>query len=126
MVLGAVQILTLNASGTVLAGIQITQGVEGFSGALGLADAFGTSVAASETSMTTASEIWPSAHRARTGGLVGPLSAFDNFGSSLACAGDLGQDSVPDLAVGAPGQAPTSQAGALWLLNLTPAGNRQV
>lgn len=35
------------------------------------------------------------------GGLVGPLDDFDNFGTSVACVGDLNGDGFGDIVVGA-------------------------
>lgn len=52
------------------------------------------------------------------GGFTGTLSEDDLFGGSLASAGDLDGDGIPDLVVGAPGDDP----GALWVLFLDDRG----
>ena len=60
---------------------------------------------------------------ATKGGLVGPLSDFGDFGSSVEGLGDLDGDGVPDLAVGAPGDDQLGLGtGAVWILLLNPDG----
>ena len=60
---------------------------------------------------------------ASQGGLVGPLSDNDDFGSSCEGLGDLDGDGVPDLAVGAPGDDLLGLGtGAVWILFLNADG----
>ncbi|HYC53338.1 MAG TPA: integrin alpha [Candidatus Binatia bacterium] len=57
------------------------------------------------------------------GGFTGTLSDFDNFGFSVAAAGDIDGDGVTDLAVGAPwNEDPQSYyaPGAIWILFMNP------
>jgi hypothetical protein len=57
------------------------------------------------------------------GGFTGDLDANDGFGHGCAGIGDLNGDGVPDLAVGARGDADGGQAaGALWILFLRSNG----
>lgn len=58
-----------------------------------------------------------------SGGFNGLLNDGDAFGRSVAAIGDLDGDGVVDLAVGAPGCDDGGQdAGAVWILFLTPNG----
>lgn len=56
-----------------------------------------------------------------TGGAVGPLADGDAFGSSIAAVGDIDQDGVPDLAVGAVDRGPGHE-GAVFICFLSPSG----
>ncbi|MCB9898134.1 MAG: FG-GAP repeat protein [Planctomycetes bacterium] len=58
-----------------------------------------------------------------SGGLGDVLDPDDDFGSAVACLGDLDVDGSPDLAVGASRDGDGSQwAGAVWMLFLTDQG----
>lgn len=66
-----------------------------------------------------------------TGGFEGILNDGELFGNSVARAGDLNEDGVPDLAVGAPGDDDERRnAGAVWILFLnsdgTVAGHQKI
>lgn len=57
-------------------------------------------------------------------GFTGTLNDGDHFGSAVAALGDLDGDSVPDVAVGAPGDdGAGTDRGALWVLFLNPDGS---
>ncbi len=57
------------------------------------------------------------------GGLVGPLDSTDQFGSAVAFLGDLDDDGVGDLAVGAYRDADAGdERGAVWILFLDTDG----
>ena len=58
-----------------------------------------------------------------TGGFTGELDDDDNFGTSIAFMGDIDEDGVPDLAVGAPGDDDGGgQKGAVWILFMNADG----
>ena len=57
-----------------------------------------------------------------SGGLAGGLFSFDFFGASVAGLGDLDDDGVPDVAVGAPGTDDEIDEGAVWILLLNADG----
>ncbi len=57
------------------------------------------------------------------GGLIGPLADVDQFGESLAVIGDVNDDGVVDLAVGAIGDDDGGAArGAVWILFMNTNG----
>ena len=57
------------------------------------------------------------------GNLGSPLDSQDRFGTSVSGLGDLDNDGVPDLAVGAPGDDDAgSDRGAIWILFLNSDG----
>ena len=57
------------------------------------------------------------------GGFVGNLDNDDQFGSAIASIGDLNNDGVQDLAVGAPrDDEPGNNRGAVWILFLDNLG----
>lgn len=58
---------------------------------------------------------------ATEGGLQGKLSGGDRFGTVVASLGDLDEDGLDELAVGAPGDG----AGSIWVLFLNPDGTVQ-
>ena len=57
-----------------------------------------------------------------SGGFTGTLSAGCQFGSSVASLGDLDEDGVSDIAVGAVQDADGGNSGAVWILFLNPNG----
>jgi hypothetical protein len=60
---------------------------------------------------------------ASSGGLMGRLANNVGFGHSVACAGDVDGDGVPDLAVGSPRDGDGGpKHGAVWLLFLNTDG----
>jgi len=60
---------------------------------------------------------------AAIGGFTGQLGRFDGFGSSVASLGDLDNDGIVDIAVGAPGDdSSLDSTGAVWLLFLNDDG----
>jgi hypothetical protein len=61
---------------------------------------------------------------ATTGGFAGDLDPGDLFGISVACVGDLDDDGIPDLAVGALGDddGGLGNQGAVWILFLNADG----
>jgi hypothetical protein len=60
---------------------------------------------------------------ATSGGFVGPITNNDQFGTSLACLGDLDGDGSVELAVGALGDDDGgANLGAVWVLSLGPGG----
>ena len=57
------------------------------------------------------------------GGFEGDLADDDSFGSALANVGDLNDDGIPDLAVGAPNDDDgVANAGAIWILIMKSDG----
>ena len=65
---------------------------------------------------------WQKISRDR-GGFNGDLNANDHFGSAIAGIGDLDNDGVPDLAVGAPDvDEGGTDRGAVWILFLDATG----
>ncbi|MEN8206036.1 MAG: integrin alpha [Pseudomonadota bacterium] len=67
-------------------------------------------------------EAWQKISRG-TGEFDGNLEADDNFGAAVAGTGDLDQDGIPDLVVGAPGgDASGAERGEVWVLFLDNEG----
>lgn len=61
--------------------------------------------------------------REGSGGFGGTLLAGDRFGSSIAATGDLDDDGVNDLVVGADGDDDLLSAGAVWFLFMQADGS---
>jgi hypothetical protein len=129
---GAVWVLYLSASGTVLSQRKITEGIAGFTGDLDAGDGFGVSVAnlgnlsatgtlelavgafLDDDGVADAGAIWVLtldstagvlAQRkisATQGNFQGSLDASDRFGTRLTSLGDLDLDGRTDLATGVP------------------------
>lgn len=150
---GALWILFLSAEGTVKAHQKIGALTGGFSGELNSKDEFGSSVALvgdldgdgfPEVAVGAPRDdgggngrgvVWllslnPDGSVRQTrkissleGGFIGPIENKAYFGGSLAALGDLDQDGVPDLAVGAPLDGEGGYAsGAVWILFLKADG----
>lgn len=150
---GAVWILLLNADGTVKAEQKISDTMGGFSGGIDNVDAFGLALGAAgdvdgdgvgDLAVGALIETTGGAKQgglyllflnpdgtvkadrriaAGEGGFTGILDNVDEFGSSVAGIGDLDQDGVPELAVGAPGDDDGgSKSGAVWVLFLNADG----
>jgi hypothetical protein len=151
---GAVWILSLNADGTVKSEQKISATSGGFAGLLEKNDRFGTSIAGlgdldgdgvediavgadgDDDGGGNTGAVWilflnadmtVKAHAkisGTLGGMAGPLGPGNLFGNSLAALGDLDDDGVADLGVGAPrdndGGAKT---GAVWILFLNTDGS---
>ena len=148
---GAVWILFLSDSGTVLSEQQISDSAGNFTGYIANFDWFGWSVAsigdlnedgvpdlavgAVGGGASNRGAVWilflasdgivqmKQEITDGTGGFAGTLSADDNFGNSIARLGDLNSDGVEDLVVGAYGtDTGGSNTGAIWLLFMNPDG----
>ena len=144
---GAVWILFMRMDGTVDAWQKISRDVGEFGGKLNADDNFGAAVAGigdldddgipdlvvgapgGDDSGAERGEIWvlflDIEGKVReeqkiadgTGGFNGDLGNDDRFGSAIAAIGDVNDDGVTDLAVGAPNDDDgSSDAGAIWIL----------
>ena len=150
---GAVWILFLDADGTVASQQKISATAGGFGGALDPGDNFGSSVAAvgdldndglvdlavgarlDDDGGADQGAVWILFLNANgtvasqqkisqtAGGFVGNLDPSDQFGFSVTGLGDLNNNGIEDLAVGAPGDDDgASDQGAVWVLFLNASG----
>jgi hypothetical protein len=150
---GAVWILFLNADGTVAETHKISDEQGGFTGDLGNGDLFGSAVARiGDLDGDGVDELAVGAEQANVdserkglvwvlfmnrdgtvrehrkigegeGSFDDSLSVDDRFGGTLAGIGDLDNDGIPDLAVGADGSdRGGSDQGAIWILFLNSNG----
>ena len=150
---GAVWILFMRMDGTVDAWQKISRDVGGFGGKLKADDSFGAAVAGigdldddgipdllvgapgGDDSGADRGEFWvlflDIEGKVReeqkiadgTGGFNGDLGNDDRFGSAIAAIGDVNDDGVTDLVVGAPNDDDgASDAGAIWILLMETDG----
>jgi hypothetical protein len=150
---GAVWILFMEMDGTVADWQKISRREGGFSGNLDSDDHFGAALAGigdldndgtpdlvvgapgGDDRGTDRGEIWvlfldPDGKvrdeqkiTEREGGFDGNLDDNDAFGSAIADVGDLNDDGIPDLAVGAPNDDDgADNAGAFWILMMDTDG----
>lgn len=150
---GGLWVLFLNTDGTVRAHQQISEVQGGLGAVLDTLDMFGDAVAGigdlngdgvedlavgapgDDDGANDAGALWILFLNANgtiqdkqklgnlSGGFTGGLAAGDQFGSSVASLGDLGNDGFLDLAVGAPGgDAGGINSGAVWIVTLLPDG----
>ena len=151
---GGLWILFLDIDGTVLDARKIADGTGGFSGNLDNDDRFGSAIAEigdldgdgitdlavgapnADDGVSNAGAVWilfmnedgtvdSSEKISRiAGGFDGTIRADDHFGAALAGIGDLNNDGIPDLAVGAPGKDERGpERGAVWILFLNSNGS---
>lgn len=151
---GGVWILFLDIDGTVLESQKIAASRGGFDGKLDDDDRFGSAIAGigdldgdgitdlavgapnADDGVTDAGAVWilfmnddgtvdSSEKISRiAGGFNGTIRADDHFGAALAGIGDLNNDGIPDLAVGAPGKDERGpERGAVWILFLNSDGS---
>lgn len=148
---GAVWVLTLGSSGTVLSESKISATSGGFQGMLQSAVEFGAALASlgdidhdgvrdlavgapnDSDGSSGAGAVWilrltsagavkaQQKISASEGGFSGFLGADDRFGAALAALGDYDGDGQPDLAVGAT-QFLVPAPGKIWLLSLSSIG----
>ena len=151
---GAVWILFLNVDGTVKSHVKLSGASPIFDGLLDAGDAFGRSLAAlGDLNNDSVPDIAVGVIRDDTGGsdrgsvyvlfmettgevqsfqkicsgesgFTGQLDNGDLFGMSIATIGDMDEDGIVDIAVGAPGDddlGPSS--GAFWMVFLRTTGN---
>ena len=150
---GEVWILFLDAAGRVRQEQQIADGVGGFGGDLDSDDRFGSAIAdvgdvngdgirdlavgapGDDDGSDNAGAVWILMMRTDgrvgswqkisrdAGGFNGDLNANDHFGAAITGMGDLDNDGIPDLAIGAPGSDEGgSDRGAVWIVFLDAAG----
>jgi len=150
---GSVWILFLDAAGGVRQQQNIADGVGGFGGDLDNDDRFGSAVADigdvngdgirdlavgapnDDDGSNNAGAVWILMMQADgsvdswqkistdSGNFNGDLNANDHFGAAIAGIGDLDNDGVPDLAVGAPdADEGGTDRGAIWILFLDATG----
>ncbi|MCG6900502.1 MAG: integrin alpha [Gammaproteobacteria bacterium] len=150
---GAVWILFMKSDGRVAAWQKISDKEGGFDGNLDAEDHFGAAVAGmgdldndgipdlvvgapgGDKSGSDRGEVWvlfldkDARVRKSTriadgdGGFEGSLSDNDGFGSAVANIGDMNNDGIPDLAVGAPNDDDgANNAGAIWILIMKTDG----
>jgi hypothetical protein len=151
---GGLWILFLDIDGTVLDSQKIADDTGGFNGNLDDDDRFGSAIAEigdldgdgvtdlavgapmADDGVNDAGAVWilfmntdgtvdSSEKISRiSGGFDGTIRADDHFGAALAGIGDLNNDGIPDLAVGAPGyDRRGSERGAVWVLFLNSDGS---
>jgi hypothetical protein len=144
---GGVWILFLDAEGKVLQKQKIADDTGGFGGGLDDDDRFGSAIADigdmnddgipdlavgapnDDDGPDNAGAVWILMMKAdgkvdawqkvskSAGGFNGNLGADDHFGAALADIGDLDNNGIPDLAVGAPGNDDDgADQGAVWIL----------
>jgi hypothetical protein len=150
---GAAWLLELQADGSVSGHVKISNAVGGFLGQLSPFDHFGRSVALlgdvdgdgipdmavgaarDDDGGFQAGAVWilfmtadgtvrdQTKISGSSAGFGSNLSALDLFGTSVAPLGDIDGDTVPDLAVGAPGDSQAAlRGGAVWTLLLNDDG----
>ncbi len=150
---GALWVLHMRPDGTVKSEQKISASVGGFGGALSVGDRFGAAVVAlgdldgdgvvdfavgapgDDDGATDAGAVWILFRNAdgtvkseakisqTSGGFAGPLLSNEFFGASLAVIGDLNQDGIDELAVGAPyKEAGPVSAGRVFVLFLDATG----
>jgi hypothetical protein len=150
---GAVWILFMKSDGRVSGWQKISDKEGGFDGNLDAEDHFGAAVAGmgdldndgvpdlvvgapgGDKSGSDRGEVWilfldKDARVRKTtriadgdGGFEGSLSDNDGFGSAVANIGDMNNDGIPDLAVGAPNDDDgADNAGAIWILIMKTDG----
>lgn len=150
---GAVWILFMNSNGTVNSQVKISSGTGNFSGSLSDGDLFGSAVCGigdlnndgvpdiatgavgDDQGGSNRGAIWilfmnangtvnsHSQIASGTGGFSGSLANSDNFGKSIALLGDLDNDGVQDLAVGAyRSDVGGTDRGAVWILFMNSNG----
>ena len=150
---GAVRVLFLDSSGRVRQQQLIADGAGGFGGGLDNDDRFGSAVADigdvngdgirdlavgapnDDDGSDNAGAVWILMMQGNgrvgswqkisrdAGGFNGKLNANDHFGAALAGIGDLDNDGIPDLAVGAPeDDEGGTDRGSVWILFLDSSG----
>jgi len=150
---GAVWVLLMNSDGTVKTAVELADGLNGMSTDLAAGDGFGKSitpagdidgdgtpdlaVGASKNDdggadagavwvllMNTNGSVKTSVELADgLNGMSADLAAEDNFGNSIASAGDIDGDGVPDLAAGAyHNDDGVLNAGGVWVLLMNTNG----
>lgn len=152
---GAVWIFFMNPNGTIKSFQKISDTQGGFTGILDNNDLFGSTVAGlgdwdgdsvpdlavgaslDDDGGTDRGAVWllflnsdgtVKGHQkisATQGNFGGTLSQYDAFGEAITIIGDLDNDMVPDLAVGAPfndGTGTSGEPGAVWVLFMNADG----